>query len=205
MVEIQEFGLNAVTVGFLGTIIFTLVQAWGLRQQSVTIWKRRSGASVSVTYFAYSTAHFTTTMIYGVSQDSIALIFNGLLLAVMLVPIIFGLWKFKRWSLLEKGLVACFLTFPVIVAVAPAKDWLFLLFSFGTLASCATQPLEIWRNKDSGAVEIRFVLTFLASTIFWLIYGFAIGDWVLEIIIPGFVSIHVATLVLWYRYRPTKA
>ncbi len=199
--ELSQFGWNALTIGFLGAVFFTLVEAWGVWQQNRAIWKNQSGESVSVIWFSYFAALLAVVFIYGIAIKSILLILNGLLISILHIPILVGLWRFKGFTKTEKVMCACFLAAVVAMVIAPFKDWFFLLFTAGNILFSLNQPYEIWKNKNSGVVEIKLLAVYLASTLFWLIYGFAIGDWVLQIVNPAYMVTLTITVLVWFKYR----
>ena len=199
--ELSQFGWNALTIGFLGTVLFTFVEAWGVWQQKRAIWENQSGESVSVIWFSYFAALMAVMLIYGITIKSITLILNGLLLAILHVPILVGLWRFKGYTRTEKAMTACFLAAIAAMAIVPFKDWFFLLFTAGNVLFSLGQPYEIWKNKNSGVVEIKLLAVYLVSSLFWLIYAYAIGDWVLQILSPAYSVILTLTVLVWFRYR----
>lgn len=201
--ELQHFGWNMLTLGFVGTLLFTFAEGWGSWKQSKTIWFNESGQSVSIPLFTYLTFIFIATFIYGIATSSIALIFNGLL-TLMQVPILLGLWKFKGFNKKEYGLLLILSLVAVAMIFSKSKDWFFLLISFGSIGFFLAQPWEIWKNKNSGAVEIKMIAAYFASTTFWVFYAFAIHDWVLQIICPSYLIILTATALLWYKYHDTE-
>ena len=201
MAEFENFGWNVLTLGFMGTIVFTVFEAWGLYRQKKKIWSEESGKSVSVIMVAYTAALFTVMFIYGISVKKIAIVFNGGLLALMCVPILRGLWKFKGFSKLEKRMSVVLAAAVAVMPFVPFKDWFFLTLTFGNVFSLLAQPYEIWKNKDAGAVEIRLWLVFLTSTFFWVVYAFSVNDWVMKIISPAYGVINVLVIVLWLKYR----
>jgi len=199
-VEWQNWGLNALTIGSLGTIAFTFVEWWGLWKQKQAIWNEKSGESVSVSWFSYGTFFFAAFLFYGVHIASVAVIINSLL-AIIHIPILVGLWKFKGFSRHEKVQFVLLAGMVPAMAFLPWKDELFLIISFGTLYSFGTQPWELWKTKKAGVVEIRLIGVYFLSTLFWVVYAFAIGEWVLEIITPIVLIILGLTSVLWFKYR----
>jgi len=200
-VEIQQFGLNVVTIGFVGTVIFALVEAWGLWEQNKTIWASRAGESVSVTWLTYFFAASCAYVVYGISTREIAPAFSGFVAGVLHIPILVGLWKYKGFKRWEKVLFSLFMFSLASMMLMPFKDWFFLVFAFGTIISLVMQPIEIIQNRNSGQVEIRLLLAYLGSTFFWTVYAYAAHDWVLEIVAPGqFVTLAV-TAIIWFVYR----
>lgn len=199
--ELAQFGWNAVTIGLLGTILFGFVEAWGLWEQKREIWLQKSGQSLSVTWIVYGACLMTAGVLYGLSKSSIALIVGSGLPGLMHIPILIGLGKFKGFTKRERVLFGSLIAALVLMAIVPRKDWFFLLFAFGSIASSAMQPIEMWKNKNAGVVAVKLIGAYLLGTVFWVLYAFAIGDWVLMIICPAYLVILTATLCLWATYR----
>ena len=76
-IEWQGWGYNALTISFIGTVIFIVLEGWGLRIKNRSIWRNKSGESISVILFIYLGCLFITVSIYGCCIKSIAAIFNG--------------------------------------------------------------------------------------------------------------------------------
>ncbi len=203
-VEWQNWGWNALTISFIATVAFTLFQGWGLWKQDQTIRESRSGESVSVLFFSYFGCVFFSFLCYGFIIKSVAAAFNGLL-GFLHVLVLVSLWRFKGFTPIEKLLAAAFPLAIVAMVTVPWKNALLLLLMGGSLLPMAHQPWEMWRNKSAGAVDIRFIAIFMASTVFWTIYGFAIDNWVLEIINPSALTILVITSFFWFKYRRPSA
>ncbi len=199
--EFQDFGWNVMTVSFLGTVIFSLVRAWGYWLQTRTIWIQRSGLSVPVTNYTYMTIGAAAVAVYGVRIGSWALIINGLLTILFRVPILIGLWKFKGFGRWEKLASLGFMAALAGLILIPVKAEMLLAFSVGGILVAVLQPYEIWRNRDAGAVEIRLLFVGLANSTFWIAYGFAIADPVLRLTYPIFFLITLATIILWFRFK----
>lgn len=69
--QYEKFGLwNANTLGAIGVVTTSCLEMWGLWQQGRTIWKLRSGESVSVTMFNYTAWYFLFCGIYGAHINS---------------------------------------------------------------------------------------------------------------------------------------
>ena len=200
-IEFQNWGLNALTVGAIGTIIFTFVETWGLWQQNKTIWKFESGQSISIVYFAYATGVFMSVLIYGIAEHSLAMIINGFFLTLFHLPILIGLWKFESFSTWDKRICVGIIAYMILMSLVPFKDILFMIFSFTNVLFTCTQPWKIWREKDAGAVEIKFIFTYLDNTFFWISYAYTIHDWVLQIICPCYFVLSALIIVLWFKYR----
>ena len=202
--EIARFGLNAVTVSFVGTIVFSVIMSWGFWRQARAIWRERSGRSLSAPSFLYATFVRIPILVYGLSIGSLALLVNGTVPFFPLLLIVLGLRKYKGFGRREWLLVAALSAAVALTAVLPDKGAVFMSWMFGSVAFNALQPLEMWRRRSAGVVEIRMLLMGLASNTFWLVYAFAIGDWLLEVINPAFSAINITSLILWLVFRRRK-
>ena len=83
----------------------------------------------------------------------------------------------------------------------PVKNFFYLFFSFFNILAAFTQPWEILRQKNAGTVEIRLVIVYLVSCLFWIGYAYAIKNPLLEITCPIYFINNLATLTLWLKYR----
>jgi len=202
-VEYQNFGFNALTISSLATVIFTLFQGWGFWKQNQSIWKERSGKSVSVNFFSYCCFYFFTFIIYGAYKHGLAMMFNGCLGFVVL-PILIGLGKYKGFTRSNVMLILVFgMMIPAMIFTSE-KDSLFTMLLFGILFSAITQPYEIWKTKNAGAVDPRLSITFIVNGVFWFVYALSIGNRPLAIFQPIAVVFFSVTLALWKKYQPAK-
>lgn len=200
-VEFQNWGMNGITIGAVGTIIFTLLESWGLWKQNKMIWKFQSGQSISIVYFAYAGGVFAAVLTYGVAEHSLAMIINGFFLTALHLPILIGLWKFEGFSTWDKHITIGIVAYIVFMSLVSFKDILFMIFSFGNILFTCTQPWKIWQEKNAGAVEVKLFATYLVSTAFWIIYAYTIHDWVLQIICPCYFVLTTTIILLWFKYR----
>jgi len=203
-VEYQNWGLNAITIGSLGTIFFTFILWWGFWKQNHKIWKERSGESVSVIWFSYGLFSLIAFFFYGVHIQGISVIFNGIFLALISIPIVFGLWKYKEFTKTEKVLFFLFALMALAMAILPWKDQVFIIVSAGAIYALSMQVWELWDTKKTGVVEIRLLVISFFSSIFWVIYGFAIGEWVLKILASTNVFLLSIAILLWWNYWKQK-
>ena len=202
--ELQQFGWNAVTIGFIGTFLFNFVRVWGLGHQVARVWRQRSGQSLSVPAFCYQLGASGAVLTYGLFLHSLALIINGVLSLVLLLPLVIGLGKFKGIDRASAALLVTMVGVTLAMIFLPHKDWFFFASALGMIAASWLVPWEIWRNRHAGVVEVRMVLANLVNSTFWLIYAIAIGDWVLMFLNPNFLASGLVTLALWLRYRPRR-
>jgi hypothetical protein len=199
--ELQHLGWNALTVAFYGTIIFTFISGWGQWEQFQTIRRTRSGQSLSVFWIMFGATMMAVVYIYGLHTRSIALMVNGAVLGVGYTLVLWGLSVFKGLTKSDKRWAAVFALVIFTMAILPSKTWFFLLVSFSNIAATTAQPYEMWKNKNAGVVNIRFIISLIASTLFWVVYAFSVGDLALQIICPAFLAILVVTAAFWFRYR----
>lgn len=198
-VEWQGWGYNALTISFIATAVFTVLEGWGFLMQNRSIWRNKSGESISVSLFIYFGCLFITVIAYGYCIKSIAAILNGML-GFLHLPILFGLWKYKGYTKLETG---CLCVFPVMIPAMiflPWKDLLMISLLFGSIIPLAMQLYEMWRAKSAGVVDARFIGILIISTAFWVVYAFAIENWVMEVIYPLTLVILILIFVLRFRY-----
>ena len=199
-IEFQNWGMNVLTFSFLATLFFNAFQFWGFYKQNQTIWRNRSGLSVSLLLFSYYTAFFLAFLVYGLQNASIAIITGGIS-GFMCLPIFIGLYKFKDTQIWEKVVAfSLFLIIP-IMAVTSRKDALLSVLLGVAGLFLLHQLHEIWATKKSGSVDPRMISVFVASTMFWTVYSVSIGNLVLGIFNPFACVIYSTILFLWFKYR----
>lgn len=199
--ELAHFGLNVVTVSFLATVFFSLLTAWGFGCQARTVWDERSAQSLSTPAFLYTTFVRAPIVIYGLSIGSLALIINGVIPFLALLPIVIGIGKFQGFKRRDWLLVGALTIAVVVTAVVPCKSAVVMPWMIVSIAFAALQPWEMWQRRSAGVVDLRMLVVSFINSSFWLIYAFAIDDFVLKVINPGFLLVTLASTVLWYRYR----
>src|SRR3989344_964880 len=120
------------------------------------------------------------------------------------MPIMAGLLRFKKFTISEKFFCLLFLIGIIPALFFPIKELIFFIYSVITIATYVAQPIEIFRNKNSGTVEPKLHFIYLGSAIFWVIYGFVINDTVLKLTIMPHVGIALTTALLCYKYKQPK-
>ncbi len=213
-IEWRSWGWNPVTLTFLLTILFTLIDGWGYKKQGETIWKNRSAESVSAITFFYEAFLCYSYAIYAVFVGSMAILFNGLILGYSIIPIFHGMFKFKR---LRKGEKICCALFSLMIPAMfflPWKGEMFFVFMLAGLTALVAQPLEIWRNKNAGDVDIRSMIVFTLGVFFWASYGFFVGrsseahsaevGLILGIVNSIAFLLYGSIVLLWFAYRKNR-
>lgn len=200
-IEWQKWGWNIATITFLFTIPFTMLDGWGYKKQGETIWKKGSAESISAITFVYSASLCYSYTIYSLYIGSLAILFNGIILGYNIIPIVWGLFKFKKFTRIEKTCMAVFpLMIPAMIFL-PWKKTMFFLFMMCALVSLPMQPVEMLKEKSAGAVDIRTMTVFTFGVFFWALYGFAIRDF--GIAIPNSIAcaIFLSVIFLWFKYQ----
>lgn len=174
MLEIQNFGFNAITISAAINVATMLLGAWGLWDQIRIIWTKRSAESVSIVLNIAYLGMFTAFVIYGAWLDSGALIIQ-IVRAILLGIVVISLLKFRGltwWQWL--GLTAMAIGLGLMIAL-PYKEWFFLGFSVVGGIAAADQPYQIWKNKNPGRVSARLLMVYALGGAAWLVYGLALN------------------------------
>jgi len=201
--EFRHLGFNVFTLSAIATIIFTVFEAWGLYKQSKLIRKKKSGQSLDNYLFIYLIFMFVASLVYGVEINSLALIINGCLV-LFCVPVLLGLRKYKGFNVKEKLFFTfCFIVLAIMMLTA-VKKFMFVLIMFGIILALLSQLLEINKNKDSGAVEIKLILVYFVSTFFWVIYSFLANDLPLLFVTGASLIILFFIIYSWLKYNKEK-
>ncbi len=200
--EYQEWGLNAATVGAIGATIFIFIEMWGLHKQGRAIQENpeKKGESVSVIWFSYCFFTLVTGIFYGVHIKSALVLFNSIPCGILHIPVLIGLWKYKGFTRQEKILFVLFAGMVPAIAFLPWKNDIFMAISVGVIYAMATQPWELWKTKKRGVVEIRLLAAYTISTAFWVVYAFAIDEWVLEVLTTANLLTLCVSTALWFFY-----
>lgn len=203
-VEFTNLGLNHVTTSALITIVLTIFQAWCLWHQRQTIVKKNSAKSVSANLFVFNGFYLLSFMVYGVSKQSLAIVFNGGLLGLLFLLIICGIYKYKEFTLSEKiTLVLSPFMIPAMSFVENKEAFLFILL-FVTAIFVAMQAAEIIVGKDVGSLDKWMIIGFLVNCVVWSFYGFATKEWVIFGFNTAGSVVYSLGLVLWYHYKNLK-
>ena len=200
--EYRNWGWNVATIGACGANLTTLVQLWGVCGQNQRVWKSEK-AEVPLGLFAYFHAYFWAVTIYGIKMDSLTVLFN----ATQVIPfflILLGVYVKRGFTLKEWGMVmGTLIMVPIMysVGVEGSKVFLFVLL-LGVLPFLVRQPIEIFRKKRTGDIDVRFPYTFLAASVFWFVYGIKLHDWAITLAQPPLFAVFLMTILLYHKYRP---
>lgn len=199
--ELNNMGWNALTISFFGTVLFTLIEVWGVWDQKKEIWQKKSGVSIPVNLFIFNLFIFAVIFAYGISINSIALMFSGIVMFPIHIPILIGLYKFKGFSNQEKIFFWVMLLIFLVDILLPYKAFFFFSLSLICIGMVALQPYEIWKEKSSGVVSIKMIWSYWIGTTFWVMYGFSFNDLPLKITSSMYLLVTTVTIIFWYKYQ----
>ena len=177
-IEYKNFGLNALTISAIATIIFSLISGYGVGRQAWKIWSEKSGKSVSPIFFAYNFFYFLIFFVYGFEEKSLAIIISGSL-CLLYLPILFGLKKFRGFTFSDITMMLAMATVIPLLFFFD-KEKIVSLFSLAAVIAIISQIKEIWKKKDFGAFSIVYLYTLLINSVFWCIYYTATKSWFLD-------------------------
>ena len=81
------------------------------------------------------------------------------------------------------------------------KEELYTLLAIGSIYAVATQPWELFKTKHVGAVDIRLIVVYSLSAMFWVVYAFSIQAPALMLTCPIILALLVTTGALWVFYK----
>lgn len=198
-IEFRSWGLNPVTISFLGTLIMGYVFGYGLYKQAKAIKDAGSGLSVSIPTNIYFTFHFFAFAVYGLRWHSLAMILNGLL-GVLWLWVYFTASKYpdstgrKPWHLALALL-------PITMFFTDYAQLLMSAMYVSATVFLFDSPIEIYRKKDAGSVSLSYLVCFVISAVFWATFSSAIGDWPLFTANITGIAIMSVTIYLWLKYK----
>ena len=195
--EVREWGLNWITIGALGTLLFTFLQTWGIWKQNKNIKSKKSGEGISVTLFGFSAFYFMAFINYGFYCNSIAMILNGCL-GFPCFELLKNLEKFKTITTKEKMSLVFFSLMPLSMALVPYRKTLQLVFLIGILWGIFLQILELVQKGKSN-LEPKTIRIFLITGLFWFVFALAIKDVPLMIFNPIAIILYCIILFLLRR------
>ncbi|MFZ4632381.1 MAG: hypothetical protein ACOYL8_04255 [Patescibacteria group bacterium] len=200
VVEYKNFGLNALTISAIATILFSILQAYGILKQNQAIREKESGESISTLFFFYNFFYFFIFFIYGISEKSLAMSINGAL-SFLYIPILSALRRFKGFT---KGEVITALLMSLVVPaviIYEEKHQLLFLFSCFSVVAIVKQFKEISKEVGFGALSVKYIWMFFITSIFWCIYFAATNNWLLEIPCVIGTTLYAAALILEKTWR----
>ena len=199
-VECQNWGMNTLTVSAIGTVFFTFWQLYAAVAQSKKIWSGKPVESVSLQLFAYNFYYFVATLIYGIYQHKLAIIFNGLLFIPSL-PIVIGILKFQKNEPWEKYFSFLGLLMIPAMIIFPQKNLVIEVVLSGLIVFIIIQVRDIMKNKKFGALSIEFIVIYLVVNVFWFIYGYNVGNYPYMFFCSLAIGLYSFGVYLFFRYK----
>lgn len=200
--EYRNFGFNPMTLGSLGAVTCTGVQAWGLAGQMKAIRTERSAESMPFDMFAYSLFFLWSLVCYGIHLKSLTLVFCCSVLGALYLEVLVLLSVYSEISSGEIVLLAASALMVPAMILLPQKRTMYLIFDAGVVLFSLRQPWEIWKNRNAGVVQLGYLAAFLVSGFFWSVYSYAIRDWAMSAVCTGSTVLTGITLAFWVRFRP---
>ncbi len=202
-VEIQGWDWNALTISFVATVFFTGFESFGVYKQARKIQRDKSVEAISGVFFLYNVVFFSVMTVYGVYERSLALTIHAAAI-IMHLPILWQLWKY-RWRVegisFKETSVILFGVFGLVnMVLMVERQILFMEFYVVRFVSIGDQPYEIWK-KGRGVVDIKMLCIFAISAVFWIVYAFAVEDWVLQIAATTIFLIMMTSIVIWFKKK----
>src|SRR3989344_3987069 len=200
--EFQFWGWNLATGAFIVTVALTLFQLHGLIQQARAVWKERKNADVSPVMFFTFFTYFLVFLSYSVSaaHRNGGGIVNTLILLWPQLFILAALVKFKP---LNRSAILVAIGGIVLVAVSALTSYQMVCYYIAAVAmfgGLVLQALETIERKSVKGVALSFPLTFAIVTAAWVVYGIAIGDFLIGGIAFDYTSVYAWMVILWFAY-----
>lgn len=191
---------DPIIISFLGTLVFAVLGAQALWKQIQRI-NSEGAEAVSVEWNLVFLAMFASLIPYGFERDSLALVIQCLLRTPFYVVIIGQLYRYHAsFTRFQWGVAG------VMVAATIASLFKPTLIATGLLwvsvFTAAHQPWKIWRSKSTEGVELRVLVVYLMSAVFWTIYGFALKDYFIVSWAIGYAVVYSSGIVAHQIYKP---
>ncbi|MCB9798803.1 hypothetical protein H6758_03700 [Candidatus Nomurabacteria bacterium] len=188
----------------VGIVIFTIAQAVGSALQAYKIFRSQSAEAVSVSWFVYYLAASIAQIDYGVWRGwEEMILYNGGVLVVSQLPVLVGLWKYKKWLRRDWIIVALSTLATTFMYSTVHKRETFSAIMALIIFAAYLQTREMWL-KGRGRVDVRLQIIYLISALVWTFYFFWREDPVFMWVNPTYSLLVSANVVLWYYDRPNR-
>lgn len=203
-VEVKNFGLNFITLGFLGTLFFTSLSTWAQTRQYQELASRskQKGKSLSPSWFVYGALINLATFQYGLATHRLALMYT-IVLGVAYGRVAYKLLCYRAFT---KGawstVMVCVLGNGAMVIWPSPSSTQRILFVFlvGMLGWLLLQPLRLYNEKSAGVFRPEQCLVSILNAGFWSLYALLTDEKIFLIIMPIMILIQLVSLGLWVRY-----
>lgn len=203
MKEVEQFGFNSTTNGFIGTTITTTMYAVAIKWQRDTVRLEKSGQSVPSGFILYFTVMFFASFVYGFYLRSLAQIYLGVATVPLQIHLIFLLFKYKRGGFKKSDIamsIAALVATAAIVTFPEHREPIFMSILLGATFPRLQMPFELIREKATGVLEVGVIFTSWITSLWWLVYGWGVMDWPIIVgCLVGFIT-YCWALWLWLKY-----
>lgn len=196
-------GLTMKVIGVWGIRVFLVVMVIALGIQIWDIIKRQSVKSISTYWIVYFAAMFLSGVIYGAAYYNTDLLINNAVLAVLHIVIVVAILKFRGFNRQEWLFTATLVLALGLMLVSDRRDYWFFGFAPGGVLALLKQAHQIGSNRNVGVVDVRLLIAYVLTNVFWTAYAFAIHDWTLQIICPANLVACAILLATWCLVRQT--
>ena len=180
-------------------VVFTVGSAIPLTIQSIAIWSKKSGESVSVIWFSYTFFLAACNYLYGIGAEDTLIQVNGMVRAFVHIPILIGLLVNKEITKTEIIVFILLFFYILVMLQFPLLVWQFYLaMSLVLVVATLKQRKEIINGESAGVVECKIITFRIYGNIFWFIYSLIAGRW--AVVIAAFANF----LALWYTRKTWK-
>jgi len=203
--EYQQWGYNALTFGFLCTVVLTLaLQLPSELAQLKTLWSATSADGVDTTLIVTMTGYFGIFLIYGADVGSGGLLFNSLMLGPWFFIILWRLWRIRGFTFGE-WLVLCLWMLAVVAdVILPWKAYFYMGASIVAFSGPLKQIKTMKEKGTSAGFNPRFALMWGIVCVFWIFYGLALKDLFIAGTALVFGALYVQTYRLAVRLDPCR-
>jgi len=199
-IEYKEFGLNALTISAIATILFTFLRAYGVCEQAKEIYKNKSGEAIDTVFYFYNFFYYFIFFVLGIKENSLAIIINGSL-SFIHIPVLLGLIKYKSFKKLDIIFILLMLIASSSVFYYPHKDQILFAFSCISLIVIIKQSKEFLRKRSLGNFSLKYLQVFFVTNLFWCIFFAATGQWLLEVACVIGTILYALILILQRKWK----
>ncbi len=201
-VEYEKFGKNLDTFSAVMTALLTFAQARVLLRQNKSIWVKKSAESMSAGLFSYMGFSSFTYLLFGYYQNKLAVMFNGLFLGLLYIPIVIGVIKYNRSEKFEYKLIGIFsLMLPAMIIVPwKEKEHFFIATIVCTAFVVMGQANKIKERKSTGDLDPGLIKVSLLVHFFWSIYFSLTKDLELAIFNVAATGVYIVAYTFWSKY-----
>jgi hypothetical protein len=150
-----------------------------------------------------TTGIFAYGLLYGISVGDVPLIVNGVLV-VLAIRIMAALFRTKHIRVYEWALFACVCAGVVLAYGASVQEEVFFFSLLVGLCINVLLPVELFREKHPGSVDVRFLFVFLGSSFFWTIYGLSVGMIFIGVTNAVYFFELLTAILLWFYYKRAR-